>query len=178
MLNLVRPRHFIPIHGEWRQLVSHARIAEGLGIPSERVLLAEDGDVIAFDDRGGRITRKEETGRVFVDGSGLGDVGDIVLRDRQHLSEGGIVIPVVSINKQSGRVETPPEIITRGFLAGEDDSLLDEVRDLIIATVEGSPIEEVADWGLIKDKIQTDLRRFFRKRTHRRPMILPVVMEG
>ncbi len=178
MLNLVRPRHFIPIHGEWRQLVSHARIAEGLGIPSERVLLAEDGDVIAFDERGGRITRKEETGRVFVDGSGLGDVGDIILRDRQHLSEGGIVIPVVSINKQSGRVETPPEIITRGFLAGEDDSLLDEVRDLVIATVEGSPAEEVADWGLIKDKIQTELRRFFRKRTQRRPMILPIVMEG
>ena len=178
MLNLVRPRHFIPIHGEWRQLVSHARIAEGLGIPPERIHVAEDGDVIAFDEQGGRIARKEETGRVFVDGTGLGDVGDIVLRDRQHLSEGGIVIPVVSINKQSGRVETPPEIITRGFLAGEDDSLLDEVRDLIIATVEGSPIEEVADWGLIKDKIQTDLRRFFRKRTHRRPMILPVVMEG
>jgi ribonuclease J len=178
MLNLVRPRHFIPIHGEWRQLVSHARIAEGLGIPSERVLLAEDGDVIAFDERGGRITRKEETGRVFVDGSGLGDVGDIILRDRQHLSEGGIVIPVVSINKQSGRVETPPEIITRGFLAGEDDSLLDEVRDLVIATVEGSSPEEVADWGLIKDKIQTELRRFFRKRTQRRPMILPIVMEG
>ena len=178
MLNLVRPRYFIPIHGEFRQLVSHARIAAGLGLPNERILLAEDGDVIAFDEQGGRITRKEETGRVFVDGSGLGDVGDIVLRDRQHLSEGGIVIPVVSINKQTGRVETPPEIITRGFLAGEDDSLLDEVRDLVIATVEDSPPEEVADWGLIKDKIQTALRRFFRKRTQRRPMILPVVMEG
>jgi ribonuclease J len=178
MLNLVRPRYFIPIHGEWRQLVSHARIAKGLGVPSERVLLAEDGDVITFDDRGGRITGKEETGRVFVDGSGLGDVGDIVLRDRQHLSEGGIVIPVVSINKQSGRVETPPEIITRGFLAGEDEELLDEVRDLVVSTVEGSPTEEVADWGLIKDKIQTELRRFFRKRTQRRPMILPVVMES
>ena len=176
MMNLVRPRYFIPIHGEWRQLVSHARIARGLGIPAERVLLAEDGDVIAFDDQGGRIARKEETGRVFVDGSELGDVRDIVLRDRQHLSEGGIVIPVVSINKQNGRVETPPEIITRGFL--EDEELLEELRVLIIATVEGSPAEEVADWGLIKEKIQTELRRFFRKRTQRRPMILPVVMES
>ena len=178
MLNLVRPRYFVPIHGEWRQLVSHARIAKGLGIPSERVLLAEDGDVITFDAEGGRIAGKEETGRVFVDGSELGDVGDIVLRDRQHLSEGGIVIPVVSINKQDGRVETPPEIITRGFFAGEDDELLDEVRDLIVSTVEGSSAEEVADWGLIKEKIQTELRRFFRKRTQRRPMILPVVMES
>ena len=178
MLNLVRPRYFVPIHGEWRQLVSHARIAKGLGIPSERVLLAEDGDVITFDAEGGRIAGKEETGRVFVDGSELGDVGDIVLRDRQHLSEGGIVIPVVSINKQDGRVETPPEIITRGFFAGEDDELLDEVRDLIVSTVEGSSAEEVADWGLIREKIQTELRRFFRKRTQRRPMILPVVMES
>ena len=98
--------------------------------------------------------------------------------NRQHLSEGGIVIPVVSINKQSGRVETPPEIITRGFLAAEDDEILDEVKDLVVATIEASPAEEVADWGLIKDKIQTELRRFFRKRTQRRPMILPVVMEG
>ena len=178
MLNLVRPRYFVPIHGEWRQLVSHARIAKGLGIPSERVLLAEDGDVITFDAEGGRIAGKEETGRVFVDGSEFGDVGDIVLRDRQHLSEGGIVIPVVSINKQDGRVETPPEIITRGFLAGEDDELLDEVRDLIVSTVENSTTEEVADWGLIKEKIQTELWRFFRKRTQRRPMILPVVMES
>jgi ribonuclease J len=147
-------------------------------MPAERVLLAEDGDVIQLDGKGGRIAGKEETGRVFVDGSELGDVSDIVLRDRQHLSEGGIVIPVVSINKQNGRVETEPEIITRGFLSGEDDGLLDEVRDLIVATVEESPIEEVADWGLIKDKIQSELRRFFRKRTHRRPMILPVVMES
>jgi len=178
MLNLVRPRYFVPIHGEWRQLVSHARIAKDLGMPDECVLLAEDGDVIQLDQDGGRIAGKEETGRVFVDGSELGDVGDIVLRDRQHLSEGGIVIPVVSINKQNGRVETEPEIITRGFVTGEDDELLDEVRDLVVATVEGSPLEEVADWGLIKEKIQTELRRFFRKRTQRRPMILPVVMES
>ncbi len=178
MLNLVRPRYFVPIHGEWRQLVSHAKIAKSLGIPGDRVLLAEDGDVITFDDEGGRISAKEETGRVFVDGSGLGDVGDIVLRDRQHLSEGGIVIPVVAINKQSGKMETEPEIITRGFLTGDGgEELLAEVRDLLIATVEGSSPEEVADWGLIKEKIQTDLRRFFRKRTQRRPMILPIVME-
>ena len=178
MLNLVRPKYFVPIHGEWRQLVSHARIARDLGIPTERVLLAEDGDVIELDGKGGRIAGKEETGRVFVDGSELGDISDIVLRDRQHLSEGGIVIPVVSINKQNGRVETEPEIITRGFVSAEDDGLLDEVRDLLVATVENSSLEEVADWGIIREKIQTELRRFFRKRTQRRPMILPVVMES
>jgi ribonuclease J len=178
MLNLVRPRYFVPIHGEWRQLVNHARLAGELGLAAERVLLAEDGDLIRFDDSGGRIAGKEQAGRVFVDGSGLGDVGDIVLRDRQHLSEGGIVIPVVAINKQTGRCESPPEIVTRGFLASEESELLlTEARAVVQATVDESTPEEVADWGLIKEKIQNALRRFFRKRTQRRPMILPVVME-
>ena len=178
MLNLVRPRYFVPIHGEWRQLVNHARLAGEIGIREDNVLLAEDGDVIRFDGDGGRIEGKAPAGRVFVDGSGLGDVGDIVLRDRQHLSEGGIVIPVVAINKQTGKMEQPPEIITRGFLAGDDgDELLAEVSDVVRSTIESSSTEETTDWGLIKDKVQTDLRRFFRKRTQRRPMILPVIME-
>jgi ribonuclease J len=178
MLNIVRPDYFIPIHGEWRQLVTHARIAQSLGIPRERILMAEDGDKICFDSEGGRICGKEQTGRVIVDGSGLGDVEDIVLRDRKHLSAGGIVIPVVVINSRTGRMETPPDLITRGFLTGEDgEDLLSEARDLVASTLEGSSAEEVTDWGLIKEKIQSELRRFFRKRTQRRPMILPVVME-
>ncbi len=178
MLNLVRPRYFIPIHGEWRQLVTHARIARGLGIPEERVLLAEDGNVIRFDAEGGRIAGKEQAGRVIVDGSGLGDVEDIVLRDRKHLSSGGIVIPVVVINTQTGKLETPPDIITRGFLTGDDtEDLLSEARVLVVSTLESSSLEEITDWGLVKEKISTELRRFFRKRTQRRPMILPVVME-
>jgi ribonuclease J len=178
MLNLVRPRYFIPIHGEWRQLVTHARIARDLGIPDERVLLAEDGDVIAFDHQGGRLAGKEQAGRVIVDGSGLGDVEDIVLRDRKHLSAGGIVVPVVVINTQTGKIEAPPDIITRGFLTGDDgEQLLSEARDLVVSTLESSSLEEVTDWGLVKEKIGTELRRFFRKRTQRRPMILPIVME-
>lgn len=178
MLNLVRPRYFIPIHGEWRQLVTHARIARDLGIPSDRILLAEDGDVIVFDEDGGRIAGRQQAGRVIVDGTEMGGVEDIVLRDRQHLSAGGIVIPVVVINSRTGRMETPPDIITRGFLTGEDgETLLAEARKLVISTVESSSAEEVTDWGLIKEKIQSELRRHFRKRTQRRPMILPVVME-
>jgi ribonuclease J len=178
MLNLVRPDYFIPIHGEWRQLVTHARIAERLGIPRDRIIMAEDGDRICFDAEGGSIRGKEHSGRVIVDGSELGDVEDIVLRDRKHLSAGGIVIPVVVINSRTGGLEAPPDIITRGFLTGEDgEDLLSEARDLVVATLEGSSAEEVTNWGLIKDKIQSELRRFFRKRTQRRPMILPVVME-
>ena len=178
MLNLIKPRYFIPIHGEWRQLVTHARIARDLGIPESNVLLAEDGDKVLFDEEGGRIAGKEQTGRVIVDGSGLGDVEDIVLRDRKHLSAGGFVIPVVVINSKTGLMETPPDIITRGFLTGEDsEHLLDEARDLVISTLESSSAEEVTDWGLTKDKIQSQLRRFFRKRTQKRPMILPLVLE-
>ncbi len=178
MLNLVRPKYFIPIHGEWRQLVTHARIARDIGIPDENVLLAETGDVIVFDEEGGRIGGKEQTGRVIVDGSSLGDVEDIVLRDRKHLSASGIVIPVVVINSRSGVLETPPDIITRGFLPGEDDEqLLAAARELVISALESSSAEEKADRGLVRDKIQSELRRFFRKQTKRRPMILPVVME-
>jgi ribonuclease J len=177
MLNLVRPDYFIPIHGEWRQLVTHARIAERLGIPRDRIIMAEDGDKICFDAEGGRIRGKEHSGRVIVDGSGLGDVEDIVLRDRKHLSAGGIVIPVVVINSRTGKMEAPPDIITRGFLTEDSEDILSEARDLVVSTLEGSPAEEVSDWGLIKDKIQSELRRFFRKRTQKRPMILPVVME-
>jgi ribonuclease J len=175
MLNLVRPRYVVPIHGEWRQLVAHSRLAEQVGITRDRILLAEDGDVVSFNGEGGRIAGKEQTGRVFVDGSGMGDVSDIVLRDRQHLSEGGIVIPVVAINKQTGRADAPPEIIIRGFFA--DDDLLAEASGVVKATIEGSSTEEVTDSGLIREKIQTALRKFFRKRIQRRPMILPVVME-
>jgi ribonuclease J len=140
--------------------------------------MAEDGDVVRFDAEGGRIRGKEHSGRVIVDGSGLGDVEDIVLRDRKHLSAGGIVVPVVVINSRTGKLDAPPDIITRGFLTGEDsEDLLTEARDLVVSTLEGSSAEEVTDWGLIKDKIQSVLRRFFRKRTQKRPMILPVVME-
>jgi ribonuclease J len=178
MLNLVRPQYFIPIHGEWRQLVTHARIARDVGIPEDRVILAEDGNVIQFDADGGRIAGKEQAGRVIVDGSGLGDVQDIVLRDRKHLSAGGIVVPVVVINAQTGKIEAPPDIITRGFLTGDDtEQLLAEARDLVVSTLESSSLGEVTDLGVVKEKIGTELRRFFRKRTHRRPMILPVVME-
>jgi len=178
MLNLIKPQYFIPIHGEWRQLVTHARIARDLGIPESNVLLIEDGDRVLFDEEGGRVSGKEPTGRVIVDGSGLGDVEDIVLRDRKHLSAGGIVIPVVVINSRTGLLDTPPDIITRGFLTGEDsEHLLDEARDLVTSTLESSSAEEVTDWGLTKDKIQSELRRFFRKRTQKRPMILPIVLE-
>jgi ribonuclease J len=181
VLSLVRPRYFVPIHGEYRQLARHARVAElvtgGLPTPVD-VITAEDGDVIRFDGDGARIAEKAPTGRVLIDGTRVGEVGDEVLRDRRHLAADGLVVPVVAINRQTGSVDTLPEIIARGFVTDrESDDVLAEGARLIAMVIAESSVEEKTDPGLIREKIRSELRRFLRKRTGRRPMVLPVVME-
>ena len=177
MLSLVRPRHFVPIHGEYRQLARHARIASRVS-RGTKVLLAENGDVIRFDDEGGRIAAKVPAGRILIDGTRSGEVGDEVLRDRRHLAGDGLVVPVVTIGKQSGTLEETPDVITRGFvLDARTEALLKEIPSLLAATLEGASVEERTDPGLIKEKIRVDLQRFFRKRSGLRPLVLPVVME-
>jgi ribonuclease J len=180
VLALAKPRFFIPIHGEYRQLARHARIAELVtgGLPSPvDVITAEDGDVIRFDNDGARIVDKAPTGRVLIDGTRVGEVGDEVLRDRRHLAADGLVVPVVAINRQTGSVDTLPVIIARGFVTDESDDVLGEGARLIAMVIAESSLEEKTDSGLIQEKIRTELRRFLRKRTGRRPMVLPVVME-
>lgn len=176
MLSLVRPRYFVPIHGEYRQLARHARVAARV-ISSTRVLLAETGDLIRFDHEGGRVAGKVPAGRILIDGTRLGEVGDEVLRDRRHLAEDGLVVPVVSISGQSGAlVET--DLITRGFvLDARTEGLLKEIPGLLASTLEDASVEERTDPGLIKEKIRVDLQRFFRRRSGLRPLVLPVVME-
>ncbi len=177
VLSLVRPRYFVPIHGEYRQLARHARIAPSVA-PDAEVLLAEDGDIIRFDADGGRITGKAPTGRVLIDGTRTGEVADEVLRDRRHLAGEGLVAAIVSIGKQSAVLEETPDIITRGFVVdGKSEALLREVPALIAEVVEGASLEERTDPGLIKEKIRVELQRFLRKRSGRRPLVLPVVME-
>jgi ribonuclease J len=177
VLSLVRPRYFVPIHGEYRQLARHARIAPSVA-PDAEVLLAEDGDIIRFDADGGRIMGKAPTGRVLIDGTRTGEVADEVLRDRRHLAGEGLVAAIVSIGKQSGALEETPDIITRGFVVdGKSEALLREVPALIAEVVEGASLEERTDPGLIKEKIRVELQRFLRKRSGRRPLVLPVVME-
>ena len=177
MLSLVRPQHFVPIHGEYRQLARHARIASRVS-RSTKVLLAENGDVIRFDDEGGRIADKVPAGRILIDGTRSGEVGDEVLRDRRHLSGDGLVVPVVTIGKQSGALEETPDVITRGFVVdARTEALLKEIPSLLATTLEAASIEERTDPGLIKEKIRVDLQRFFRKRSGLRPMVVPVVME-
>ena len=177
MLSLVRPKHFVPIHGEYRQLARHARVAARVS-RSTKVLLAENGDVIRFDDEGGRIAGKVPAGRILIDGTRSGEVGDEVLRDRRHLAGDGLVVPVVTIGKQSGGLEETPDVITRGFvLDARTEALLKEIPTLLAATLDSASVEERTDQGLIKEKIRVDLQRFFRKRSGLRPLVLPVVME-
>jgi ribonuclease J len=180
VLSLVKPRYFIPIHGEYRQLSQHARIAKRVFAgrdPRPEILLAENGDVIAFDNDGGRIAGKAPVGRVLIDDTRTGEVGDEVLRDRRHLAEDGLVVPVVAINKQTGALEGVPEIITRGFVMEDSHALLADGARLLSDVVEQASIEERTDPGLIKEKLRVELRRFFRKRSGRRPFVLPVIME-
>jgi ribonuclease J len=177
MLSLVRPRFFVPIHGEYRQLARHARVAARV-CPQTRVILAETGDLIRFDDEGGRVADRVAAGRILIDGTRSGEVGDEVLRDRRHLAGDGLVVPVVAIGRQSGTLEEAPTVITRGFVVdARTEALLKEIPALLSSTLEAASVEERTDPGLIKERIRVDLQRFFRKRSGLRPLVLPVVME-
>jgi ribonuclease J len=177
MISLVRPRYFVPIHGEYRQLARHARIA-GRVSRGTKVILAENGDVVRFDEIGGRLAGKVPAGRILIDGTRSGEVGDEVLRDRRHLAGDGLVVPVVVIGRQSGTLEETPDVITRGFvLDARTEGLLKEIPSLLAASIEGAGVEERTDPGLIKEKIRVDLQRFFRKRSGLRPLVVPVIME-
>src|SRR6266849_6430288 len=180
MLSLVRPRYFVPVHGEYRQLSQHARIAARVFAgrdPRPEILLIENGDVLHSDDAGARLAGKAAAGRILIDGTRTGEVDDEVLRDRRHLAEDGLVVPVVAINKQTGALEGVPEIITRGFVMEDSEMLLADGARLLADVVEQASVEERTDQGLIKEKLRVELRRFFRKRSGRRPFVLPVIME-
>jgi ribonuclease J len=177
MLRLTRPRFFVPVHGEHRHLHWHADLARQMGIPADRVFLMEDGDVLELTAAEGRLAGRVPAGRVLVDGKGIGDVGDAILRDRQHLAQDGMVVVVVGLDK-SGAIAVGPEIISRGFAdLAEGDALFDGARQLVLDVLEGCGPDEKGDWGLIKQRIRSVLRRFLQKSVDRRPMILPVVIE-
>lgn len=180
LLSLVKPRYFIPVHGEYRQLALHARIAERVfagRTPKPEVLLAENGDIIRVDAAGARLAGKAPVGRILIDDTRTGEIGDAVLRDRRHLAEDGLVVPVVAINKQTGTLEGSPEIITRGFVMENEPQLLADAVTMLADVVSQASLEERTDQGLIKEKLRIELRRFFRKRSGRRPFVLPVIME-
>ena len=177
IINLVKPKYFIPIHGEYRQLKLHAEMAGAMHSSVGSVMLIESGDILEFDDLGARKAGRVNIGRVCIDsGSRTDVVEDLIIKDRRHLSEDGIVLPIIAINKLSGRVESPPEIVTRGFAPGED-GFVDGARQLVMQTLELSSEEEKADYGVIKEKIRADLKRYISKQTQKRPLIMPVILE-
>jgi ribonuclease J len=178
MLNLIRPKFFIPIHGEYRQLYAHALLAQEVGIPRERILLAETGDILAIGRDAARIEGKAQVGRRLIDEGGVAELDEVVVRDRQHLSEEGVVLAVVAINKSTGRIEGAPELISRGHVQeGEGAAFLAEARQIVIKAVEDCTAEEREDTLVLTEAIRVELRRYFRKRTGTRPMIVPVIFE-
>jgi ribonuclease J len=179
LLGRVRPQYLVPVHGEYRMLAQFKRLAAAAGLPADRVLLAEDGDVWAIGPKGARKEGTTPAGRMLLDQAGDAGASDLVIRDRRHLSSQGIVVPVVVLDKQTGRLESPPEIVSRGFMDDGERSadLLEDAGRLVTETVESRSLEERFDPALTRERVRSELRRFFRKRTQRRPMVIPVVME-
>jgi len=177
IINLVKPKYFIPIHGEYRQLKLHAELAASMRGSVGNVMMMESGDIMEFDELGARKTGRVNVGRICIDsGSRTDVVEDLVIKDRRHLSEDGFVLPIIAINKLTGKVEVSPEVVTRGFSGGEN-GFMDEVRQIVVQTLGQSSDEERADYGVIKEKIRADLKRFISKQTQKRPLIMPVILE-
>ncbi|HEY6341294.1 MAG TPA: ribonuclease J [Bryobacteraceae bacterium] len=180
VLNLVRPRYFVPIHGEYRQMAKHRQLAQHLSHAGlKETFILESGETLEIDRDEARKGEPVPVGRVCIDSGSLDDVvEDIVIRDRRHLSEDGIVLPIIAINRHSGRSETPPEIVSRGFMPLEESAgMLQEARQVVMKTLDGSTAEERGDWGVMQEKIRADLKRYISKQTSRRPLIMPVIME-
>ncbi len=175
MINLLKPRFFIPVHGDYRHLKKHAELAQSIGVVDLAVVI-EDGDILELDRDTARKNGKVTAGRICIDSGSTADVvEDLVIRDRRHLSEDGFVLPILTINKLTGKVERPPELVTRGFVA--ESGLMESARQVVASTLENSSTEEKADYGVIKEKIRIDLKRYIQKNTSRRPLIMPVILE-
>ena len=177
--SLVHPRYALPVHGEYRHLKAQAKLAESLGIPKDRIFIMSSGDVMEMNQNTAKITGKVQTGAVFVDGLGVGDVGNIVLRDRQHLSEEGIMIVVLTLEKHSNQLLAGPDIVSRGFVyVRESEDLMGAARVTVEDALDECLRHRVSDWGRIKSVIKDSLGEFVWKKTKRRPMILPIIMEA
>lgn len=175
---LVKPKFFVPVHGEFRHLKQHALMAESLGMPRENIFVTDIGTVLEFTPNSCKVAGTVTAGRVLVDGLGIGDVGNIVLRDRKHLSQDGLIVIVVTISKDAGTVIAGPDIISRGFVyVRESEELIEQARELVKETLERCKRERITDWATLKTNIRDELRSFLYEKTKRNPMILPIIME-
>jgi len=178
MLNLVRPRYFVPVHGEYRHLAEHLRLARTLGLSEEATVLLEDGQVLAIDDTGARRVEPVSAGRVLVDGKGIGDISDIVLRDRRHLSQDGLLLAVLALDQHTGELIAGPDFSARGVVAeGDQARLFDEARDVVIATLGELAPESRTDTLEVKEEVRKALRRYISRTLDRRPVVVPFVLE-
>ncbi|WP_027084363.1 ribonuclease J [Cohnella panacarvi] len=178
MLNLIRPQYFIPIHGEYRMLRHHGLLGEAVGIPKENIFLIDNGDTVEFQNGTARKAGKIPSGNVLIDGLGVGDVGNIVLRDRKLLSQDGILVVVVTLSKQDGAIMSGPDIISRGFVyVRESEGLLEEANRIVTGTLQKLMNDNVNEWASLKTNVKDALGRFLYEQTRRRPMILPIIME-
>jgi ribonuclease J len=177
VLQLVKPKYFIPVHGEYRHLFRHAALAHQLGVVSGEILLVENGQNIEFTEDCVRRRDPVTAGRVLVDSGSLEEIEEVVVRERKHLSEDGVVVPIIAIDKHTGKLESQPEIVSRGFMSDNGSDLVAGARDIVLRTINTSNAEERADWSVIKEKIRVDLKRYISKQTSKRPLILPVILE-
>ena len=176
--SLVKPKYSIPVHGEYKHLMAQAKVVEDLGMDKDNIFILSSGDVLELDEEGAEVTGRVQTGDVMVDGLGVGDVGNIVLRDRQHLAEDGIIIVVMTLENGSGRVLVGPDIVSRGFVyVRGSESLMDEAKAVLDETMDYCMDKNITDWGKIKSEIKDSLGDFVWKETKRRPMIMPIIME-
>ena len=177
LLNLVRPRFFMPIHGEYRHLTLHAQLAQSVGIPKENIFVLEDGNVLELDPQAGKITGKITSGNVYVDGLSVGDIGSVVLRNRRMLSRDGIVVVIIAVNKQTGKLIGRPDIVSRGFVdTRESKDMMEESRDLVTRTLDHSG-DRPTEWSFVNTKVRDTLDKFYYEQTKRRPMILPFMVK-
>jgi len=177
LLNLVKPKFFMPIHGEYRHLTLHANLAESVGIPTDNIFVLEDGDVLELGPQAGKVTGKVTAGNVYVDGLSVGDIGSVVLRDRRMLSRDGIVMVIIAINRQTGKLVGRPDIVSRGFVdMKESTSMIEKSRDVVARALDHGR-DRPADWGFISTKVREVLSQFYYEQTKRRPMILPFMVK-
>lgn len=177
MLSITKPKFFIPVHGEAKHLMKHALLAEGMGIDRDNIIISSIGDVIELDRKSCKTTDKVTAGSILVDGLGVGDVGSVVLRDRKHLADDGIIIVVMAIEDASGEVVSGPEVITRGFVyVKESEQLIDEAREAACKAIEYCYLQNIRDWTAIKGKVKDTVAKYIREKTRRTPMVLPIIL--
>jgi ribonuclease J len=178
MINLVKPKFFMPVHGECRMLIKHAQLAREMGIPESNIFVGENGQVVEISRRSGRFAGRVTSGRVLVDGLGVGDVGNIVLRDRRQLSQDGILIVVVTMSRDTGLIVSGPDIVSRGFVyVRESEHLMEQAKAKVKQALEKCSSKKISEWASIKSQVRDDLSKFLFDKTRRRPMILPIIME-